>query len=376
MSVRAHFSRWRDTLRPFVERRGIGMSFLKRRYHAPGTSPGTYDTPLTRKVELPDISVVDFAAAGWSEVGGLDALSGAHQFPSRWVRVFGRPNLTVLERLREMVHLDPLLLEDIASEGQRPKLSEVEDHLFVTLSVPDREDGRHFRQLSLYLADDTLVSIYDGDAAFFAPVVHRLEQSETLRERGTAYLFYALMDLAVDSLFPWLEEAGDRLEHLEATILEQPDPGIMADVHSMRRDLLVFRRVAWATREVVGNVLRHFDADAAGRIHLYLQDTQDHIVTIIDIVEVLRDVSTTLVELNMSMMSHRMNDVIKVLTIIATLFIPPTFITGIYGMNFDRSAGPFSMPELGWPLGYLSVLGLMVLLMVGMLVYFKRKRWF
>lgn len=357
-------------------RRTPEMSFLKRRYHAPGTSPGTYDTALTREMGPPQVSIVDFAAAGWSEAGGIDALQAPGRFPSRWVRVFGRPNLAVLDRLRDDLRLDPLVLEDIVNVGQRPKLNELEGHLFVTLSVPDTEDGRQFRQLSLHLAGDTLVSIYDGDAAFFGPVVRRLEQSEVLRDRGAAYLFYALMDLAVDSLFPWLELAGDRLEHLEAAILESPDPAIMADVHGMRRDLLVFRRVAWATREVVGNVQRHFDADGAGRIHLYLQDTQDHIVTIIDIVEVLRDVSTTLVELNMSMMSQRMNDVIKVLTIIATLFIPPTFIAGIYGMNFDRAAGPFSMPELGWPFAYLSVLGLMLLLMLGMLVYFRRRNWF
>ncbi len=352
------------------------MSFLKRRYHSPGTSPGTYDTPQTREVGEPEVSIVDFSATGWSEEGGVPAMTAPRRFPSRWIRIVGHPNLTVLERLRDDLALDPLALEDIVNVGQRPKLSELDEHLFVTLSVPAVTDGQHFRQLSLYLADDTLVSIYDGDTAFFAPVVRRLEQSETLRERGAPYLFYALMDLAVDSLFPWLEVTGDRLEHLEATILEVPDPGIMADVHGIRRELLVFRRIAWATREVMGNVLRHFDADDSGRIHLYLQDTQDHIVTIIDIVEVLRDVSTTLVELNMSMLSHRMNDVIKVLTVIATVFIPPTFITGIYGMNFDRTAGPFSMPELGWPFAYLSVLGLMLLLILGMLVYFKRKRWF
>lgn len=352
------------------------MSFLKRRYHAPGTSPGTYDTARIRAVRATEVRILDFGSEGLRESRDLEGLSRAAELPFRWVSVLGDPNLPVLERLKDDLHLDPLLLEDIVNLGQRPKFSEVGDHLFVTLSVPDRGDSTHYRQLSLLLVGDTLLSIYDGEADFFAPIVRRVGQSGALRERGAAFLFYALIDLAVDSLFPWLELAGDHLEELEATILEKPDPEIMAEVHRARRELLVFRRIAWATREVIGNVLRHFHADSSGRIHTYLQDTQDHIVTIIDIVEVLRDVSTTLVELNMSMMSHRMNDVIKVLTVIATLFIPPTFIAGIYGMNFDRTAGPLSMPELGWPFGYLAVLGLMLLLMLGMLAYFRRKRWF
>lgn len=352
------------------------MSYLRRRHHVPGLSPGTYDTPQTREVAAPDVTVLDFSADGSIERSGIGTLDRDLEGTARWVIISGRPNLDVLEALRDRLELDPLVLEDIVSQGERPKLTDLETHVLVTLSVPDADEPAQFRQLSLCLVGRTLVSIYDGNADFVAPVRRRIDQSATFRERGAPYLLYAIIDLAVDVLFPSIEAIGDRLETLETTIIEKPEPSLIAEVHEVRRALVVFRQAAWATRDVIGDVRRHFADEDAGRIRMYLQDAQDHIVTIIDIVEMQRDLATTLVELNMSMMSHRLNDVMKVLTVIATLFIPPTFITGIYGMNFDRAAGPLSMPELGWPLGYVSVITVMLLLMLGMLAYFKRKHWF
>ena len=220
-----------------------------------------------------------------------------------------------------------------------------------------------------------MISFDDGSHDWFAPIVQRIERSSRARERGAAFLFYTLIDLAVDTLFPWLERAGERLDDLENEILDVPTTNLLAEVHSFRRDLLVVRKIAWATRDLIGEVSVRLGQEGDQSINRFLSDARDHIFTVIDLVEVHRDVASTLIELHMSMLSNRMNDVMKMLTLIATLFIPPTFVVGVYGMNFDRDAGPLSMPELSWPLGYLGVLGLILIMMVAMFLYFRRKHW-
>ena len=186
-----------------------------------------------------------------------------------------------------------------------------------------------------------------------------------------------MIDLAVDHLFPVVDDIGMQMSDLEAGILERTEPSDLAKLHEIRNRLLLFRRTAWATREILADLFRHLDSAGSDRSYLrpFLQDCYDHIVSVIDLLEMHREVTTSLVEVYLSLVSNRLNDVMRVLTMIATLFIPPTFLVGLYGMNFDRSAGPWSMPELGWPYGYVAVVITCLASMVGMLIYFRRKHW-
>lgn len=341
----------------------------KSGYHRPGTAPGTYDTPHVRESGRADVTEIEFDA---DRVDRRAVLSG--QPPPegrvRWIRAGAYPAVEVLEALRRVYQVDPMVLENVVVRSPQPKFFEFEGGYLLSFALPTERGD--YRPLALYLTGTTLVTFADDDSVF-APIEQRLDSSSRLRASSVYYLGYAMIDLAVDLLFPLQDRIGQRLETLEEALFEQPDTSFLGDAHGLRHELLVLRRIAWATREVLGNVLRHWDQEAS--LRPYLQDSYEHVVTIIDLVETQRDVATSLVEVYLSLASNRLSDVMKVLTIIATLFIPPTFLVGVYGMNFRPSAGPLSMPELGWPYGYLVVLGVIVAMFAGMLYYFRRKGW-
>ncbi len=352
------------------------METRRRRYHKPGTPPGTYDVELTRRAHPSRITILDYDASGLQRSEGLQSLDQTSTLANRWIRVTGAPSLNVLAALEARLKIDPLVLEDVVNSGQRPKFNSFDPDIFLTLSIPSGSSANSFEQLSVYVADGVLITFMESEGGLFKPVEERLGRSDTtLRKSGIYYLLYAVLDLAIDLLFPFLDNTAQRLEALETQIIESPSDAALMETHRFRNQLLVVRKIAWATREVVNELLRHTDRTETEAIRPYLQDTYDHIVGVIDLVETQRDISTNLVEVYLSVMSNRMNEVIKLLTLIATLFIPATFIASLYGMNFDRNAGPLSMPELGWPLGYISVIGLIASSMIGMLIYFLKKKW-
>lgn len=320
--------------------------------------------------------MIEFSPDGVTSVQDPRSLDLPEPEGVRWIRISGRPSLAVLEDLKRFFDVDPLALEDIVTAGQRPKLNEFASAWFLTLSVPGSEIGDSYRQLSLYLTGSTLISHIVEDAGLYAPVDVRLEDGRSrLRISGVHYLLYTLLDLVVDHLFPVLDTVGDRIEELEGEVLTDPSQELLREVHALRSDLLVLRKVIWATRELISDLLRHVQTEEADSVRTHLRDAYDHAVSAIDLVETYRDMATNLVEVHLSVMSNRMNEVMRVLTIIATVFIPPTFVVGVYGMNFDPSTGPWSMPELEWPYGYLIVMGIMGLMMGAMLLYFRLKRW-
>jgi magnesium transporter len=352
------------------------MELRRRRYHKPGTPPGTYDVAQTRSAHPASLAILDYDASAARHGEGLQALDQEPALSNRWIRVTGAPSLDVLTSLEQRFNIDPLVLEDVVNSGQRPKFNDFDPALFLILSVPRIPQQGGFEQLSIYVAQGVLITFMENEGDLFKPIEDRLLRSDSaLRRSSVYYLLYALLDLSIDLLFPLLDRTAQRLEDLESSIIQRPSDSSLMDTHRFRNQLLIMRKIAWATREVVSELLRHTDATENVAIRPYLQDAYDHIVGVIDLVETQRDISTNLVEVYLSVISNRMNEVIKLLTVISTLFIPATFIASIYGMNFSRSAGPLNMPELDWPLGYLSVLGLIGLSMLGMLLYFRKKRW-
>lgn len=352
-------------------------AYRKRKYHQPGTAPGTYDIAETREAPPGAIAVIDYSADHFDRAAGLKAMARPQSLPSRWVQIAGPPSLEVLEAARKRFGIDPLALEDVVNQGQRPKFNDYDPGIFLTLSLPPKSSDGGFRQLSLYVADGLLITFLDRDDGLFAPLEERLSKTGgRLRRRDIYFLAHAVIDLAIDLLFPLIDQTAQHLEELESAIMYKPSESLLLESHTFRSRLLVMRKVAWATREVVNELRRHLDELTSGELRPYLADAYDHIVSAIDLIETQRDISTNLIEVYLSVVSNRMNDVIKVLTIIATLFIPPTFVVGIYGMNFDRGAGPLSMPELAWPLGYVGVLGFIFVSMIGMLAYFRHRGWF
>jgi magnesium transporter len=358
------------------------MKQAARRRSAPGTAPGTFDIEPVRAAEHAHVEITDYDADNITARSNDDEL--LEQPPPttgvRWIHVVGTPSIKVLERLRKTYELDPLALEDVVNVGQRPKFSEHGPLLFVTLLIPDQTEPRHFEQLSVFANAHTVISFHDGTPSdLLDPIRKRLTADNSrMRRFDGCYLLYALIDLAIDLLFPAVDAVGAEISELEAEVVERPRRNVLPRLHAIRNRLLVYRRTAWATREILSDLFRHLDSADEDRTYLrpYLQDCHDHIVSVIDLLETHREVATSLVEVYLSLVSNRLNETMRVLTLIATLFIPPTFIVGVYGMNFDRNAGPWSMPELGWPLGYVGVMAFIGVMMIGMLVYFKRRHWF
>ncbi len=298
----------------------------------------------------------------------------------RWIHVVGAPSMRLLEKLKSQYSIDALALEDAVTGSQRPKFNEYDTRLFVTLMIPTAGQPGRFEQLSVFADDHVVVSFHDGAPGLLDPIRKRLTSEKgRMRRNDGSYMLYAMIDLAIDLLFPVIDDIGAEITTLEAEILESPAPEALARLHEIRNRLLVYRRTAWAMREILANLFRHLDASESDsdRSYLrpYLQDCYDHIVSVIDLLETHREVATSLVEVYLSLVSNRLNEVMRVLTLIATLFIPPTFLVGVYGMNFDRKAGALSMPELGWPYAYVSVLAVIAVSMIAMLLYFRRKGW-
>jgi len=343
----------------------------------PGAAPGTYDIAETRETPPGHIETIEYSADEYQKLDGLRALEHRQVTPNRWVQIDGPPSLDVLETVRKRFGIDPLALEDIVNQGQRPKFNEYENGFFLALALPPKTNDGPYRQLSMYATDDALLTFMEQEDGIFDPLEDRLSRTGgRLRKRDVYFLMHAVIDLAVDLLFPLIDQTAQYLEDLETAIMDEPSEKLLLETHAFRSRLLVMRKIAWATREVVNEVRRHSEEISNGELRPYLEDVYDHIVSAIDLIETQRDIATNLIDVYLSVVSNRMNDVMKVLTIIATLFIPPTFLVGVYGMNFHPDAGPLSMPELDWPFGYVGVWAIIIVSMLAMLAYFRRRGWF
>ncbi len=348
-----------------------------RRRSPVGAAPGTLishpDAPP------PTLRVMGFGPDGIEELepdspAELAELKG--RWPVLWVDVVGVGHAESIEAIGEVFGLHRLAMEDVINVHQRPKVEEYADYLFAVTRSATLEDRVDTEQLSLFLGADWVVTFQERSGDGWEPVRDRLRGGRgRIRSAGAGYLFYALVDAVVDGYYPLLEEFGERLELLEETVIDDPREELVGVIHAARRDALALRQSIWPMREAMGQLFRDDFAVIDAETRVYLRDAYDHTIQVIDLLENYREMASSLLEVYLSSVSQRMNEVMKVLTIIATIFIPLTFIAGIYGMNFDREASPLNMPELGWYWGYPAVWAVMIVISLGLVWYFRRKGW-
>ena len=357
------------------------MAYFKRRYSPPGSEPGLLVSHAPPRPGLPAVTVIDYDDKQFEErecVSITEAMVSFSRPTVTWVHVHGTAVPEQLLQIGRGLGLHPLALEDVLNTGQRPKVESYEDQYFVILGLPSLVNGSlEVDQVSLFLGEGYVLSFCQADRDPFLAVRDRLRRhAGRFRARGDAdYLFYALVDVVIDQGFPTLEVIGERVEAIESELLDAPTPAIMEQVHGLKRDLLMLRRFLWPQREVVNALSRDEHPLLSPQVRPYLRDCYDHVVQILDILETYREMAASMMDVYLSSLNHKLNDVMRVLTVIATLFMPLTFITGIYGMNFDTKVSPWNMPELEWYFGYPAVwLGILAVA-AGMLVFFRRRRW-
>ena len=291
-----------------------------------------------------------------------------------WLSVGGVHDAGVIEAVGEAFHLHPLLLEDIMNTDQRPKFEDYGDYVFVVVKrlSPDGADRMmQVEQVGMVLGKNYVITFEEGSEEAFESVRERIRSGRgRLRAMGPDYLLYALIDTVVDGYFAVMENLGERVEVLEETLVVRPGQATLRSIHDLKREVIYLRRSVWPLREVIAGLQREATCLVSDRMSVYLRDVYDHVVQIMDAVETYRDMLSGMLDIYLSSVSNRLNEVMKVLTFIATIFIPLTFIAGVYGMNFKH------MPELDLSWGYPAVLLLMVAVTLAMVFYFKRKKWF
>ncbi len=356
-----------------------------RRRTPPGASPGTL-TVAPESVQ-PQIQVFTYSAERFVETRHAALTDLATPVPDpavRWINVDGLGDIPTLQHIGRTFGLHPLALEDTVNLHQRPKVEAYDGYLFIVLRMPvsmplepgTPSDRLETEQVTMALGRDFVLTFQERPGDSFDPVRHRLRSTGgQIRQRGPDYLVYALIDAAIDAFFPILETYGEQVEELEDDVVAQPGNRQIARIHELKRNLLTARRTLWPLRDMVNALLREDSPLIDRQTLIYLRDCHDHAIQLIDMIETYREICSGLIDLHLSSVSNRMNEVMKVLTIIATIFIPLTFIAGVYGMNFDPEAGPLAMPELGWRHGYPVILLVMALIAVGLLIWFWFKGW-
>jgi magnesium transporter len=350
----------------------------RKRWHPPGTPPGTLAAHAEAALEPVRIALFRYDAGRFEERPLRPEEIASLSVPDDgvlWLDICGLSDPGVVRAVGERFGFHPLALEDVLNVPQRPKVERYEGHLLITLREVRYPEPPE--QVSLFLCNRVVVSFQERAGDAFDPVRERLRQAKgQIRSMGSDFLAYALCDAVIDAFFPTLEKLGDEVEELEEQVLASPSRESFHEIRRAKQRLLEVRRAVWPARDAMNELLREESPLIGAGSRPYLRDCYDHTIQLMDMVETFREMAAGLVDEYMSSMSNRMNEIMKVLTVIATIFIPLTFIVGIYGMNFDMKASPYNMPELGWRYGYPAVLLVMAAVAAGMLYYFQRKKWF
>ena len=350
--------------------------FKKGSLKKPGLSPGTLVYVGDRKDQKVKITVIDYDQDHLEEkeVGSIeDCLPYKLTDSVTWINISGIHDMAVIESLGKRFDLHPLLLEDAVNTEHRPKMDDYEDYLFLVLKMlhdPEQDLSIKHEQVSIILTPRAVISLQEYEGDIFDPVRERIRRGKgRLRTQGTDYLAYALIDTVVDHYFRIFEALGEKIENLQEAVLEQPGPGILAEIQRLKREMIFLRKSVWPLREMISSMVRGDSALIRPEVVVFLRDVYDHTIQVIDTIETFRDMLSGMLDIYLSSVSNRMNEVMKVLTIIATVFIPLTFIAGVYGMNFEH------MPELKFSWAYPAILLFMGGVALVMFAWFRRKRW-
>ncbi len=350
---------------------------IKKRSQKAGLPPGTPIHIGERKSEKTRITLFDYNEHQAEEkelTQAKECLLFKKDSMVTWINVIGLHQVEVLEELNGCFGLHPLVLEDILNTEQRPKMEDYGDYLYIVLKAlflgTGQGDKVESEQVSLILGSNFVLSFQEKEGPLFEPIRDRLRNGKgRIRKMGPDYLVHAILDAIIDQYFVVLEKLGEQVEFLEEEVVTSPSPATLQATYQLKREMIFLRKAVWPLREVIGSLERGESSLIKESTFIYLRDIYDHTIQVIDNVETFRDMLSGMMDIYLSSISNRMNEVMKVLTIISTLFIPLTFIVGLYGMNFKN------MPELEWPWGYPLVLALMLAVAVFMLFYFRRKRW-
>jgi magnesium transporter len=350
------------------------MKLVQKRSKKTGLPPGTLVHIGERKSEHVTVTVFRYSTTSCKElhVEQVDQLSPPADESVIWINVGGVHKVEMVETLGRQFSLHPLLLEDVTNTDQRPKLDDYEAYIFLVmkmLSLTNRKDIA-VEQVSFVLGKNYVISFQENGTDVFQPVRERLRGGKgRLRQSGADYLLYALVDAIVDQYFAVLELSGEQIEAVQQGVVDDPKPETLNEIHALKRQLLFVRRAVWPLRDVMTNLSRSDCPFLQHPTKVFFRDVYDHVVQIVDTIEILREMVSASLDIYLSSVSYRLNAIMRVLTVITTIFMPLSFIASIYGMNFEY------MPELRSPWGYPLVLGVMAAVGVGMLVLFRNKRW-
>jgi len=349
---------------------------IKKRSEKSGLPPGTLLHIGDKKMETTRISLIDYDESQFLE---KDVKQVEESFPFKnkptvtWINIEGIHEIEIIEKIGKYFGLHPLILEDILNTEKRPKMEDFETYIYVTLKILkqiDDSDKILSEQVSLIIGTNFVISFLESKDDIFDPIKDRIRSGKGhIRKMGPDYLAYSLMDAIVDNYFIIMEKFGEKIEVMEEELVKNPTPGTLMSLHDTQRELMILRKSVWPLREVVNNMLRGESTLIHESTLIYLRDVYDHTIEIIEMIEGLRDMVSRMFDMYLSSISNKLNEIMKVLTIIATIFIPLTFIAGVYGMNFEY------MPELKWRWGYPIIWTIMIFIGLYMLNYFRKKKW-
>jgi magnesium transporter len=350
------------------------------RFPSPGTAPGTLRPPDWPSTSPTQVTIIDYGPDHLVErkVQSFEDILEFRDTPSvTWINIEGLHDVELLRSLGQAFGFHPLTLEDVLNCGQRPKLESYGPYHFMVLKSLRLREELEMEQISFFLSGNYVITLQEIPGDSFEAVRQRIRQGKGLiRKAGPDYLAYALIDALIDEFFPVLETYGERIEELESDLVLRPSPSYLRTVYRIKRELLVLRRTAWPEREVINALQRDDSQLIHPETQVFLRDAYDHTVQVIDMIETYRDLAAGMLDVYLSSTSNRMNEIMKVLTVISTIFIPLNFIAGVYGMNFDPQRSPYNMPELEWRFGYPVVLSLMASVAIGLILFFRNKGWF
>ena len=352
------------------------MSGRIKRSKKAGLPPGTLVHIGKKKTEKVKITVIDYDEKNFWE---KDVKTVEECFPFKdkptvtWINIDGIHDVEIIEKIGKHFGVHPLLLEDIMNSEQRPKMEDFEEYIFIVLKMlryDEKQDEIKSEQVSLILGSNFIVSFQEMEGDVFNLVRERIRNEKgRIRKMKADYLAYTLIDAVIDNYFIILEKTGEKIGDMEDELVTNPTPGTLQTIHNLKREMIFLRKSVWPLREVINGMQKAESPLIKESTGIYLRDVYDHTIQVIDTIETFRDMISGMLDIYLSSISNKMNEVMKVLTIIATIFIPLTFVAGLYGMNFKY------MPELEWHFGYFAILLLMIIIGISMVFYFRRKKW-